>query len=150
MTECSYLVCAPDGRWVQVSECTDIHQASDNVIYIKPTTVATWAGAMELAPQYNIRSIVGQLPAISSEVENKFIVSMAKFETVWIGGSRDELNISNGVYWASDGLRGKKIFDGYVGNGGPVDNVTYLNFASSHPANVGSAIAISSGPSGEW
>ena len=146
----SFLECQANGSWGGQTSCTNTTIFRTGVAFYRCPFYRTWTGAMELAARYSFVGLVGQLPAVQSLAENDLIVTLGAQENMWLGGSRDELLVSNGVFWASESLRGTQIYRGYVDNGGPVNASVFTYFAQNQPPITGGVLATTDGPEGQW
>lgn len=109
----------------------------------------TWPMAMQMARRYSLGETAGQLAVIENAEQNEFMRILAAGEEVWTAGARDEVHISDGVFWAAYPHDGEKIFDGLGPLGGkPVDGI-FSNFTPGlQPDLTGGGVTLH--PGGNW
>jgi hypothetical protein len=108
--------------------------------------------AVELAQRYKNGNVVGQLAIVESADENAVLHGMIKNNgpefMLWLGGGRDEMLISKGIFWSSYPKRNVQFYAGSPLNGGGPVAGQYTNFAPKQPDAASGGLAMFS--NGTW
>jgi hypothetical protein len=117
-----------------------------NAYFVLPDS-RSWTYTFQFSQLYFYRGARGYLPVIENAETNEFLNSLVPNEPIWLGGSRSQVNLEDGVYWAVPPLRGARIFIGLAGNGSVVEPF-FSNFSELQPDSSGGAILLQ--PDGSW
>ncbi len=148
MSEFSEVLCTENGTW-QLSDtavCGDVVLRNRKAYFVLPET-KSWAYAFQFSQLYYYRGARGYLPVIEDAATNVFLKSLLVNDAIWLGGSRNQVDLKDGVYWAVPPLRGTRFFVGLAGNGSVVAPF-YSNFSAKQPDESGGALLLT--VDGSW